>query len=668
MPQTPNIDHLKGIKHTFPDNRFTPWLPDTEESENVEPRYEYLTNTPTANYYLNARTQSASHIDTKRTIPRTLDGELPALPTVGGEASGMSLVRTCMPKPQVPPRMQFTRSPSMIETYSRTMGTCEQAPPPLANSLRGTPLYLDGNCVHPMGFSLSGITDGQSFAPSLNNAIEVPTRYIKVINAPRHMSIWKAREAVKNYGDLKGVFTALLRNDGILFFEFFDIRHAMAASRRLHLSSAFSAANISVRFCSKIAMSQVSPDVLKNDNEGILAISVTSPRLSDNDMLHLLASYGDVRSFQTESDGWPLVALVEYYDIRHAAFTKSTLQELQINKDASTPPIQHQQHHQHQQHQQHQQQDKLDDNVVAKTSSPPESLVATSNWVPSSGSRHRVDSAISGSPTDQSYAGCSLPSRTPPHCSPIFPTRSTAPSVIGNTLAANSGALEKIKEPESSDKDPPQSTEPVSCISKKLIHDCESQQQSSVKKAQPKSTGTLSYATATCSSTANTQMNSIVAQAAEEKRTTYMIRNIPNKYTQQMLVECINETHFGKYDFLYLRMDFRNKCNVGYAFINFINTSVVESFINERVGKKWSRFNSDKICRLSFAAIQGRQALIEKFRNSSVMDEDPSYRPKIFYTSGPKIGQEEPFPEPNINDRIHSPARRRFSTGRQSDL
>jgi hypothetical protein len=29
------------------------------------------------------------------------------------------------------------------------------------------------------------------------------------------------------------------------------------------------------------------------------------------------------------------------------------------------------------------------------------------------------------------------------------------------------------------------------------------------------------------------------------------------------------------------------------------------------------------------------------------MDEDPSYRPKIFHSSGPLMGQEEEFPEPN---------------------
>lgn len=37
-----------------------------------------------------------------------------------------------------------------------------------------------------------------------------------------------------------------------------------------------------------------------------------------------------------------------------------------------------------------------------------------------------------------------------------------------------------------------------------------------------------------------------------------------------MLIDFLNETHMQMYDFVYLRMDFKNRCNVGYAFINFV--------------------------------------------------------------------------------------------------
>ncbi|KAJ3106808.1 hypothetical protein HDU97_005515 [Phlyctochytrium planicorne] len=100
----------------------------------------------------------------------------------------------------------------------------------------------------------------------------------------------------------------------------------------------------------------------------------------------------------------------------------------------------------------------------------------------------------------------------------------------------------------------------------------------------------------------------------KETRTTVMLKNVPNRYTQEMLMEFLDETHKGAYDFVYLRMDFRNR----------------------------PKFNSDKIPHLCFANIQGRDALIEKFRNSSVMQEDPSYRPKLLDS----MGREEEFPGP----------------------
>ncbi|KAJ3021965.1 hypothetical protein HKX48_007343 [Thoreauomyces humboldtii] len=139
-----------------------------------------------------------------------------------------------------------------------------------------------------------------------------------------------------------------------------------------------------------------------------------------------------------------------------------------------------------------------------------------------------------------------------------------------------------------------------------------------------------------------------------DTRTTFMIRNIPNKYTQQMLIAFLNRTHKGEFDFLYLRMDFKNRCNVGYAFINFTGSAAILSFAERVVGKKWSKFNSDKVCTLSYANIQGQGALIQKFRNSSVMLEAQDWRPKIFYTEGPTAGEEEPFPFPTMAIRPRS--------------
>lgn len=39
-----------------------------------------------------------------------------------------------------------------------------------------------------------------------------------------------------------------------------------------------------------------------------------------------------------------------------------------------------------------------------------------------------------------------------------------------------------------------------------------------------------------------------------------MLRNIPNKVDQPMLKRFVDESSFGKYDFMYLRIDFANDC------------------------------------------------------------------------------------------------------------
>lgn len=88
-----------------------------------------------------------------------------------------------------------------------------------------------------------------------------------------------------------------------------------------------------------------------------------------------------------------------------------------------------------------------------------------------------------------------------------------------------------------------------------------------------------------------------------DQRTTIMIKNIPNKYTQKMLLERLDTKHAGRYDFFYLPIDLKNNCNVGYAFINMGDPLFVVGLFADLAGQMWERFNSEKICELTYGRI-----------------------------------------------------------------
>ncbi|KAG5230410.1 protein MEI [Salix suchowensis] len=141
-----------------------------------------------------------------------------------------------------------------------------------------------------------------------------------------------------------------------------------------------------------------------------------------------------------------------------------------------------------------------------------------------------------------------------------------------------------------------------------------------------------------------------------DKRTTLMIKNIPNKYTSKMLLAAIDEQCRGTYDFIYLPIDFKNKCNVGYAFINMTDPQQIIPFHKAFNGKKWEKFNSEKVASLAYARIQGKTALIAHFQNSSLMNEDKRCRPILFHSDGPNAGDPEPFPMgTHIRSRLGKP-------------
>lgn len=112
-----------------------------------------------------------------------------------------------------------------------------------------------------------------------------------------------------------------------------------------------------------------------------------------------------------------------------------------------------------------------------------------------------------------------------------------------------------------------------------------------------------------------------------------MLRNIPNKYTQNTLLEEIHDAGFvDTYDFFYLPMDVHNRANVGYAFINFLDTKDFEKFTAAFTDYVFLKHPSLKIARVSPAHIQGLIENLRHFSNRAVTwSRNSQYRPIVRY-------------------------------------
>ena len=94
-----------------------------------------------------------------------------------------------------------------------------------------------------------------------------------------------------------------------------------------------------------------------------------------------------------------------------------------------------------------------------------------------------------------------------------------------------------------------------------------------------------------------------------------MIKNIPNKYTINTFLEEINIDFKNKYDIFYLPIDYANKCNLGFAFINFVDPF---------------------LCELLYAKFQGKKELINHYEKGKFLSyESEDKRPLILPTPNP---------------------------------
>lgn len=109
---------------------------------------------------------------------------------------------------------------------------------------------------------------------------------------------------------------------------------------------------------------------------------------------------------------------------------------------------------------------------------------------------------------------------------------------------------------------------------------------------------------------------------------TVMMRNLPNKVCQTMLLSEINAAGFqGAYDFLYLPIDPDTEANRGYAFINFITPGHAFMFKMRFQGKKFGDFNSHKVVSVVPATLQGFDANYAHYSKTRITQGDPACRP-----------------------------------------
>ncbi|KAL4354724.1 hypothetical protein GQ457_06G002080 [Hibiscus cannabinus] len=135
----------------------------------------------------------------------------------------------------------------------------------------------------------------------------------------------------------------------------------------------------------------------------------------------------------------------------------------------------------------------------------------------------------------------------------------------------------------------------------------------------------------------NGEKHPLIPLRDDGKETTVMIKNIPNRYTREMLKDfldqhCMNmnmdrnysnngaggvadeeESSVSAFDFLYLPVDFITKLNKGYAFVNFTSPRAARRFSVACHGQHWDRFQSTKIREICCAKLQGIEQLVRHF-------------------------------------------------------
>ncbi|CAE8713512.1 unnamed protein product [Polarella glacialis] len=138
------------------------------------------------------------------------------------------------------------------------------------------------------------------------------------------------------------------------------------------------------------------------------------------------------------------------------------------------------------------------------------------------------------------------------------------------------------------------------------------------------------------------------AESQEEGVVTMMMRNLPNRYKQEMVREEVEKSGFSDaFDILYLPLDPKTRVNRGYAFINFKTALQASQFKATFDGYRMQKSNSHKAVSVVPAKLQGFDAVYAKILEMQHGNADLPCHP--FVECGSKINSNN-----NNNDNDNS--------------
>eukprot|EP00004_Rigifila_ramosa_P024663 TRINITY_DN721_c0_g1_i1.p1 TRINITY_DN721_c0_g1~~TRINITY_DN721_c0_g1_i1.p1 ORF type:complete len:752 (+),score=107.44 TRINITY_DN721_c0_g1_i1:330-2258(+) len=480
---------------------------------------------------------------------------------------------------------------------------------------------------------------------------EHPSRTLFVRNINSNVDDEELRLLFEQFGEIRTMYTAC-KHRGFVMISYFDIRNAKTAMRMLQ-GKQIRRRKIDIHY----SIPKDHPSE-RDQNQGTLVVFNLDPSISNHQLRLIFSDFGEVKEVR-ETPNKKHHKFIEFYDIRHADHAMRSLNKAEImgkrikielsrpggarvradgSEDLTSPPM-----------------GLLSPFGTGAPLSPNYSPTFSPSY-PSGGLGAPLSPSQQTSPqwAPRTHSSGSSPASilaTPP-----FEVSTTAPQARFSPFF--SPPTQNLQQPPSLSPQPPRSFPSAMSFSSHqqqqqhhqtpfyfpqgsesadfqggefsapfvtqplhVMHQISSPQGELLSAAAPLSPSTMPSLQAP----QDFSLSLDRIRSGEDSRTTLMIRNIPNKYTQRMLLATIDEVPGlrGSYDFFYLPIDFKNKCNVGYAFINLLSQASVLQFYSAFQGARWEKFNSDKVCEVAYARIQGREALIAHFNHSpSVLGED----------------------------------------------